>query len=405
MSLRHAPVVADPSPTHGSRLELVLQAGSRAFERRSVVLKPSFSTPISHQATPHFTGSPGSVVLSLLGPKPKPIATAASIEGLTDGFSYLGMEDDTDATGKRKVDGNLAATRLGQTTTQRWGNERFRQTMLLILEFRREWPGQSLLTTDDVEGIRTAIDNALAFAATSSHVGDIYDTNPTCWAIWLVQRAHTLKAGGWTAGTKEIQQRLSFKHLYAWLQAQHSRRQRHDLVDPDTKKVVHRYVLPFKRFVVPPPANLLFKYRKSAQRLSDWIVRGSDGQAPGLAAGVIAQAPAALVAPPPSSSSPSSLSSSSSTPSSSSSPSPLGPAPPPSPLVLPSSPLLLSCCSGLLGSLSQSGGSLPIAVRMATVIGSLPATISAAAAVSTGSRVSTRAPLGFCVSATSDDHS
>ena len=221
MSLRHAPAVADPSPTHGSRLELVLRAGSRALDSRSVVLKPSFSTPISHQATPHFTGSPGSVVLSLLGPKPKPIATAASIEGLTDGFSYLGMEDDTDATGKRKVDGNLAATRLGQTTTQRWGNERFRQTMLLILEFRREWPGQSLLTTDDVEGIRTAIDNALAFAATSSHVGDIYDTNPTCWAIWLVQRAHTLKAGGWTAGTTEIQQRLSFKHLYAWLQAQH----------------------------------------------------------------------------------------------------------------------------------------------------------------------------------------
>ena len=99
----------------------------------------------------------------------------------------------------KKVDGNLAATRLGQTTTQRWGNERFRQTMLLILEFRREWPGQSLLTADDVERIRTAIDNALAFATTSSHVGDIYDTNPTCWAIWLVQRAHTLKAGGWTA--------------------------------------------------------------------------------------------------------------------------------------------------------------------------------------------------------------
>ena len=236
MSLRRSPAVAHPTPTQGNRLELVLRAGSRALDSRSVVLKPSFSTPISHQATSHFTGSPGSVILSLLGPKPKPIATAASIEGLTDGFSYLGMEDDTDATGKRKVDGNLAATRLGQTTTQRWGNERFRQTMLLILEFRREWPGQSLLTPDDVEGIRTAIDSALAFAATSSHVGDIYDTNPTCWAIWLVQRAHTLKARGWTAGTTEIQQRLSFKHLYAWLQAQHSRRQRHDLVDPDTQE-------------------------------------------------------------------------------------------------------------------------------------------------------------------------
>jgi len=103
------------------------------------------------------------------------------------------MEDDIDATRKRKVDGSLAATRLGQTTTQRWANERFRQTMLLVLEFRMEWPTQSLLTSDDVEGIHTAIDNALVFATNSSHVGDIYDTNPTCWAIWLVQRAHTLK--------------------------------------------------------------------------------------------------------------------------------------------------------------------------------------------------------------------
>ena len=183
MSLRRTPAVTDQGPTCASRLELVLQAGSRAVDSRPVAVKPNLctATPIGRQASPRFIASQGSVVLSLLGPpKPKPIATAVSIEGLTDGFSYLGMEDDTDATGKRKVDGNLAATRLGQTTTQRWGNERFRQTMLLILEFRREWPGQSLLTTDDVEGIRTAIDNALAFAATSSHVGDIYDTNPTC---------------------------------------------------------------------------------------------------------------------------------------------------------------------------------------------------------------------------------
>eukprot|EP00966_Prymnesium_polylepis_P056003 1295846-Prymnesium_polylepis.1 len=46
-----------------------------------------------------------------------------------------------------------------------------------------------------------------------------------------------------------------------------------------------------------------------------------------------------------------------------------------------------------------------MAFRIATVIGSLPARISAAAEMSTGSRVSTRTPLGFCVSATSDDHS
>eukprot|EP00966_Prymnesium_polylepis_P130249 3011942-Prymnesium_polylepis.1 len=37
------------------------------------------------------------------------------------------------------------------------------------------------------------------------------------------------------------------------------------------RPVLHRYKLPFKRFAVPPPSKLLFKYRKSAQRLSDWI--------------------------------------------------------------------------------------------------------------------------------------
>ena len=32
--------------------------------------------------------------------------------------------EDIDGTGKRKVDGSLAATRLGQSTTERWCNER-----------------------------------------------------------------------------------------------------------------------------------------------------------------------------------------------------------------------------------------------------------------------------------------
>ena len=179
MSLRRTPAVTDQGPTCASRLELVLQAGSRAVDSRPVAVKPNLctATPIGRQATPRFIASQGSVVLSLLGPpKPKPIATAASIERPADGFSYMGMEDDTDATGKRKVDGSLAATRLGQTTTQRWANERFRQTMLLVLEYRREWPGESLLSADDVEGIRTATDNALTFATTSGHVGDQYDT-------------------------------------------------------------------------------------------------------------------------------------------------------------------------------------------------------------------------------------
>ena len=227
--------------------------------------------------------------------------SATQLDALTTGLSHLEVDDEesVDGTAKRKVDGTLAATRLGQSTSHRWANERFRQTMLLILEFRREWAGNSLLNLDDVDAIRTAIDNALAFAITEEHKGDIYDSNPTCWAIWLVQRAHSLKAGNWTVESVEAQQRLTFRNLYEWLKAQHSLRRRHDLRDAVSKKVVHRYVLPFKHFNVPPPANLLFKYRKSAQRLSDWIVRGSASQATGLAAGIIAMAPAALVAPPP----------------------------------------------------------------------------------------------------------
>ena len=109
------------------------------------------------------------------------------LDEVTHSLSRLIVEDEPiDGTGKRKVDGSRAFTRLGQSTSQRWANERFRQTMLLILEFRREWQGQSLLTPDDVEVIRTAIDNALASVTASDHKGDIYDSNPTCWAIWLV---------------------------------------------------------------------------------------------------------------------------------------------------------------------------------------------------------------------------
>ena len=116
----------------------------------------------------------------------------------------------------------------------------------------------------------------------------------------LVQRAHAIKAGGWAVEGTDVQQRLSFERLYKWLEQQHSRRDRHDLRDPVTKKLVHRYVLPFKKMIVPPVANNLFKYRKGAQRLSDWITGGSsDGQAVGLAQGIIDMQLPALVAPPP----------------------------------------------------------------------------------------------------------
>jgi hypothetical protein len=78
---------------------------------------------------------------------------------------------DIDGTGKRKVDGTYAATRLKQSTTEKWANERFRQVMLLVLEFRNEWPNKSLITSDDVGAIRTAVDNALFAATSGDHVG------------------------------------------------------------------------------------------------------------------------------------------------------------------------------------------------------------------------------------------
>ena len=70
----------------------------------------------------------------------------------------------TEGSGKRKVDNQYAATRLGKPISDAWTNERFRQVMVLVREFRVEWPGQSLLTSDDVEFIRVAVDTALASA-------------------------------------------------------------------------------------------------------------------------------------------------------------------------------------------------------------------------------------------------
>ena len=89
----------------------------------------------------------------------------------------------TDGTGKRKVDGSHADTRLGKALTPRWANERFRQVMMLVREFRTEWPNQSLLSNDDVEFIRMAVDTALAMAEREEHTSDIYDVNPTRGAV------------------------------------------------------------------------------------------------------------------------------------------------------------------------------------------------------------------------------
>ena len=73
------------------------------------------------------------------------------------------------------MDGTKAATRLGKPVTTRWANERFRQTLLLVHEFRSEWPAQALVSADDMEMMRVALDVALAEAIREGHVGDIYE--------------------------------------------------------------------------------------------------------------------------------------------------------------------------------------------------------------------------------------
>ena len=199
-------------------------------------------------------------------------------------------------TGKKTVDGTYAATRLGQTITSRWANERFRQVMLLIREFRMEWPNQALLTADDVELIRTAIDVALSTAAHEAHIGDIYDLNPTTWAIWMIQYVYTVRKGSWTAESVQAQHTLTFETLYDWLKTQHERGEYFYVYEPGTKIILHRYKLPFKKMTVPPKQNELFKWRKGAKRLSDWMVQG--GFAPMVEA-IGSLQPPTLVAPPP----------------------------------------------------------------------------------------------------------
>ena len=203
----------------------------------------------------------------------------------------------TDGTGKRKVDGSHADTRLGKALTPRWANERFRQVMMLVREFRTEWPNQSLLSNDDVEFIRMAVDTALAMAEREGHTSDIYDLNPTTWSIWLVQHTIATRAGAWTAESQQQRQKLSFEGLYRWLEVQHARGEARNLYDPSTRQLLHRYKLPFKaNMVIPPPKNELFKWRKGARRLSSWMETG--GLVP-IATGIIEQQPPALVAAPP----------------------------------------------------------------------------------------------------------
>ena len=203
---------------------------------------------------------------------------------------------DIAGTGKRKVDGEYAATRLKKTMTVRWANERFRQVMLLVRQFRMEWPNKSLLTADDTEFIRSAVDVALSTAGHENHAGDIYDLNSTTWAIWLVQHVYAVRKGSWTAETDQVQYSLTFENLYDWLETQHARGEQFNVTEPGTKLLLHRYKLPFKAMTVPPKKTELFKWKKGARRLSDWMVQG--GFAP-IDEGIGSLTPPTLVAPPP----------------------------------------------------------------------------------------------------------
>ena len=89
--------------------------------------------------------------MSVRPPKAVPERVPVAVDALPSLALLFHKAVDIAGTGKRKVDGSYAATRLGETMTSRWANERFRQVMLLIRQFRMEWPGQALLTADDVE--------------------------------------------------------------------------------------------------------------------------------------------------------------------------------------------------------------------------------------------------------------
>ena len=200
------------------------------------------------------------------------------------------------ATKKKKVDGELAATRLGQPVSVAWANERFRQCMLLVRQFRIEWENQSLLTGDDTEFIRSAIDVALSSAAFGRHVGDIYDLNATVWTIWMVQHVRAVRLGGFKVESPAVRESLSFANLYQWLSMQHQRGERFNVKDASIEGGYHRYKLPFKQFNFPPSHLDLFKWRKGAKRLSDWMVAGGF---PPIDPAIQRLEPPELVAPPP----------------------------------------------------------------------------------------------------------
>ena len=66
--------------------------------------------------------------------KPRPLPPSRLEIALFAGLFHRGAS--IDGTGKRRLDGEYADTRIGKSVSLKWANERLRQTMLLINEFR-----------------------------------------------------------------------------------------------------------------------------------------------------------------------------------------------------------------------------------------------------------------------------
>ena len=117
---------------------------------------------------------------TLSTPRPPPSSRLDMV--LFAGLFHRGAS--IDGTGKRKVDGEYADTRLGKTATLKWAHERLRQVIMLLREFRMNWGTGNIVTRDDLEFIRLCLDVALAEAIKMGHTSSVYDMSATVWAMW-----------------------------------------------------------------------------------------------------------------------------------------------------------------------------------------------------------------------------
>lgn len=200
----------------------------------------------------------------------------------------------TDGTGKRRLDGEYANSRLKSPISDGWANERFRQCMVLVREFANEWPDASpLLTSDDVQYIRIQLDVALSSGIRAGHIADDYDSNPTTWIILIVQQTKATRTGGWKTESERVQHMWSFEYLYEFLVAIAAPGYHRNLYDPDGRRIA-RYRVPVKVMIIPPKKEQMFRFRKSARRLSEWLEAGG---LPPLAEGIVNMVAPNLVAP------------------------------------------------------------------------------------------------------------